>query len=226
MNLIHHKLRSRRGASISFALLLFLVCAVVGSVVLVAGTAAAGRISQAAEADQRYYSVTSAAELLKGQIEGDMNRVVITQEDTTPITDGVLGTTSKGSPQIGGTVITPPLTSITQDAAYHIWKAEKINNKALTLTATEAGTVVNGLAVNINETMEKKSIVDGLLEEWRLTFTLSDTGTQPYKLTMTFQAQVDKDVDYQTAADAEIKTTTQTVTWSLVDIRPVGGAET
>ena len=85
MNLIHHKLRSRRGASISFALLLFLVCAVVGSVVLVAGTAAAGRISQAAEADQRYYSVTSAAELLKGQIEGDMNRVVITQEDTTPI---------------------------------------------------------------------------------------------------------------------------------------------
>ena len=41
MNGIGQKLRSDRGASITFALLLFLVCAVVSSVVIVAGTAAA-----------------------------------------------------------------------------------------------------------------------------------------------------------------------------------------
>ena len=64
MQAIRNKIRSRRGASLTFALLLFLVCAVVGSVVLVAGTAASGRMSQIAEMDQRYYSVNSAARLL------------------------------------------------------------------------------------------------------------------------------------------------------------------
>ena len=38
MSGIRTKLNSQRGASITFALLLFLVCAVVGSVVLTAGT--------------------------------------------------------------------------------------------------------------------------------------------------------------------------------------------
>ena len=47
------------------ALFLFLVCAVVGSVVLTAGTAAAGRRAQIESSDQRYYSVTSAADLVK-----------------------------------------------------------------------------------------------------------------------------------------------------------------
>lgn len=57
------KIRSKTGASITFALLLFLVCAVLGSVVLAAGTAASGRLSEMTEMDQRYYSVTSAADL-------------------------------------------------------------------------------------------------------------------------------------------------------------------
>lgn len=64
MQAIKNKIRSRRGASLTFALLLFLVCAVVGSVVLVAGMAASRRLIQIAEMDQRYYSVNSAARLL------------------------------------------------------------------------------------------------------------------------------------------------------------------
>ena len=58
------KLKSSRGASLMMALLLFLVCAVVGSAVLTAGTAASGRMAKIAESDQRYYSVNSAANLL------------------------------------------------------------------------------------------------------------------------------------------------------------------
>lgn len=64
------KLRSEKGASITFALLLFLVCAVVSIVVVVAGSAAAGRMSQRAETDQRYYAVTSAVELLCNDFKG------------------------------------------------------------------------------------------------------------------------------------------------------------
>lgn len=58
------KLKSSRGASLMMALLLFLTCAVVGSAVLTAGTAASGRMAKIAESDQRYYSVNSAANLL------------------------------------------------------------------------------------------------------------------------------------------------------------------
>lgn len=64
------KLQSQRGASLSIALLLFLVCVVVGTVVLTAGTAAAGRLSELADMDRRYYSVTSAAELLAKELTG------------------------------------------------------------------------------------------------------------------------------------------------------------
>ena len=67
---ISAKLKDQSGASITYALLLFLVCAVVSSVVLAAGTAASGRMSQSVSNDQRYYSVTSAAEFLKKELDG------------------------------------------------------------------------------------------------------------------------------------------------------------
>ena len=70
LNRLRQKLTSQSGASITYALLLFLVCAVVSSVVLAAGTAASGRMSQSVSNDQRYYSVTSAAEFLKKEIDG------------------------------------------------------------------------------------------------------------------------------------------------------------
>lgn len=65
MNVLKRKLNNQKGASITWALLIFLVCAVVGSVVLVAGTVAAGRMSKLAESDRRYYAVTSTAGFLR-----------------------------------------------------------------------------------------------------------------------------------------------------------------
>lgn len=58
-----NKLHSRKGASITFALLAFLVCAVISAVLLASASAAAGRASGLAEMDQRYYAVTSAVQL-------------------------------------------------------------------------------------------------------------------------------------------------------------------
>ena len=82
MQAIKKKLGSQRGASITFALLIFLVCAVVGSVVLTAATAASGRMSRLAEMDQRYYSVTSAADLLAKELSNKKISIVRTQEYT------------------------------------------------------------------------------------------------------------------------------------------------
>lgn len=70
MNGIKRKLKSEKGASLILALLLFLVCAVVGSVVLVAATTSAGRMSEMPKMDRRYYSVVSAAEVVRKVFDG------------------------------------------------------------------------------------------------------------------------------------------------------------
>ena len=80
---VKNKIESGKGASILFALLVLLVCMVVGSVVLTAGTAAAGRLSNTAEADQRYYAVSSAAEVLRDAFDGQ--RIDIRKEKVTTV---------------------------------------------------------------------------------------------------------------------------------------------
>ena len=65
------KLRSREGASLTFALLAFLVCAVISAILLASASAAAGRVSGLADMDQRYYAVTSAAQLFCDELESD-----------------------------------------------------------------------------------------------------------------------------------------------------------
>lgn len=107
-------LRSRTGASITFALLLFLVCAVVGALVLTAGSAAAGRVSNLAKSDQRYYSVSSAAGLLAQELSGKTVKIVQERAVTTDVTTSYkvdLGST--------GSVVTPVGESTTtREASY------------------------------------------------------------------------------------------------------------
>ena len=99
---IKDKLRSQTGASITFALLLFLVCAVLSSVIIVAATAASGRMSKIAETDQRYYAVTSAAELLKNLFKEPHDTVSVVEVIETPYTityrDGVADLPVTGTP--------------------------------------------------------------------------------------------------------------------------------
>lgn len=66
-----NKFRDERGASMSVALLLFLVCAVVASIIIAAGSTAAGRISNLAKSDQLYYSLTSAAQLVRDELDNE-----------------------------------------------------------------------------------------------------------------------------------------------------------
>ena len=54
-----------RGASILIALLFFLVCALVGGVVLTAASVGTGQLVDYEKSQQAYYSTTSAAELLR-----------------------------------------------------------------------------------------------------------------------------------------------------------------
>ena len=95
MNAMKNKIKSPKGASITFALLLFLVCAIISSIVIVAATAVGGRASKMAELDQRYYAVNSAAELLRNVLEEETvtattgTKIVSTVDQTgTTVTEG------------------------------------------------------------------------------------------------------------------------------------------
>ena len=69
LNDIKRKISSQDGASLTWALLLFVICAVVGSVVLTSGTATAGRFSKLSSYDERFYAVTSAVSMLRDILE-------------------------------------------------------------------------------------------------------------------------------------------------------------
>ena len=143
MNRIKRKINSERGASITFALLLFLVCAVLCSVIITAASTASGRMANLAVTDQRYYSVTSAAELFRSLIDGKTVSVVKVEKEqfTTTYNDGEPAGTSTpaavGSPEVyvldgkapPGTALGTPIgtvpvfDSIPEDAAYRVYSA-------------------------------------------------------------------------------------------------------
>ena len=64
-NVAMRKLRSNEGASLMVALLFFVICAALGSIVLTSATVAAGRMTGMKKGNQSFYAVTSAAELFK-----------------------------------------------------------------------------------------------------------------------------------------------------------------
>ena len=70
MKRLAQKLQDRRGASMLMALLLFLVAAMVSAVIIAAAVSARSRVASDRAQQQTYLTVSSAAELLRGSIEG------------------------------------------------------------------------------------------------------------------------------------------------------------
>lgn len=67
---IKSKLQSKRGVSIMLALLLLLVCLLAGVAALTASAANVGRHSYMRDTQQQYLAVSSAARLIKDQLDG------------------------------------------------------------------------------------------------------------------------------------------------------------
>ena len=199
---IKRKLKTQNGASISFALLLFLVCAVLSSAVIVAGTAAAGRLSRLAEADQRYYAVTSAAELLCNDISGKTVTVEYSKET--------------------GTVTPADKTTILSDASEKLVEAlsstdEDAADKVLqrTFQLTPDTNIANAqLACVIKETLQR----DGML-----LFDVSNTSGGSggvYTLRVVFSSKMKR-----SASDSSEDTVKTTVTWKLHSIHKIRNTE-
>ena len=69
MQHLAQKLKSRRGASMLFALLVFFLCLLAGVAALTAAAANVGRYTHLEGEQQQYYSVASALELLQAQLD-------------------------------------------------------------------------------------------------------------------------------------------------------------
>lgn len=216
MNRLKKKIRSQTGASLTFALLLFLVCAVVGSVVLTAGTAAAGRMSEITEMDQRFYSVNSAARLLIELIDDKPVTIVET------IPESGIATYEYGD---GTELNYSSFDSIVKEAAYYyITNAEKdAPGFPLNMTLeTDGEDYKSALKVSITgtiagsdgkvESVDKNKVFPfgtiGLKLE-------NDSETDKYAMDLTFVPDVKKSED-QTV-------TTWKITWYVQDAKTAGG---
>ncbi|WP_108775533.1 hypothetical protein [Lactimicrobium massiliense] len=71
------KLRSESGVSLSVALLFFVVCAALASMILAAAYAASGRVTSRMTLNQDHYAVDSAASLISDELKND---VIVIQE--------------------------------------------------------------------------------------------------------------------------------------------------
>ena len=74
--ILKRKLNNNEGASLMVALLFFVMCATIGSIILAAATASSGRVKNLKADDQAYYVNSSAVNLL-GDILSDSNNAIV-----------------------------------------------------------------------------------------------------------------------------------------------------
>ena len=162
------KLRSGRGASITFALLLFLVCAVIGSVVLAAGTAASGRISELAQADGRYYAVTSAAQLFREELDGQSYTVVRTKTTTTPYHTEYLDTNGEPTGDTSGTPI-EVLNASEEAYSYSITDVSAGDDASVTVDATNSS-LLSDASLELVLGVTAPATLDDIKDTWSQSF--------------------------------------------------------
>ena len=72
MHPLSKKLHSERGLALALSMLYFLVCTMVGIVILTSATTNSGRLTQQKEQQQAYLAASSAAKLLTKGLEGQL----------------------------------------------------------------------------------------------------------------------------------------------------------
>ena len=221
MQAIRNKLNTQKGASITFALLLFLVCAVISSVVIVAATTAAGRMSQLPQMDQRYYAVTSAARLLQSEIDGkkinveyDKNKSESEKKTTVKsITEKDEIIWPKGDEENTHTIIADVSENLVNAIKTGSGSSSDIVERKWNVTVKTAGAAdntVDYLSCNIKANLKSNGL---------LVFTIVD-GTDEingkYKLELTFSSNV-----RERASDSNSAVSDTSVEWNFLSLHKI-----
>ena len=80
MKRLVNKLRSNGGATILFAILVFMLCALVGTAALTAAAANSGRYTHIKAEQQAYLSMASAVNLMRDELVGKTFKAEATKE--------------------------------------------------------------------------------------------------------------------------------------------------
>ena len=222
--MIRAKLKDNTGASITYALLLFLVCAVVGSVVLAAGTAAAGRMSQAVENDQRYYAVTSAVRVLREQLDKRSNTIVFTDKnDDRKVTVNSVPSenyTFANDVYLGS--YPPNPTSMTDYASAVVAGIVDKPTVSISLTLNPGIDGISNLEVlediDLSDPSDPKLYLD--------VFSTAEEDAPKYMLSLTFTASVEDVVKKKKVREGdsfvETNEVTKKISWNYYDVKNVG----
>ena len=216
MRKVQEKLKSDSGVSLMLSLMLFLVCAVIGSAVLVAGTAASGRMAKIAEMDERYYSVNSAASLLIDLLDGKSAKAV-----TVSYSDGTDAPAPKyyekgddGAYAEAATVDSLPLDTLSRIVSAGSF-TEPIK-PTVAFSVSEGEDAEEGIAA---VTVEEEIYPDG-----RLVFAVSRADEDEdarYTVQITFAGEKhesqSKEIDLENGRT--ITTTETSITWKLRDVK-------
>ena len=234
LNRIQKKLRSEKGASITFGLLLFLVCAVLSAVILVSATTASGRVAGIAATDQRYYSVTSACELLKDTLDGksasvieakvgNENKVYVFDAPAYEVNDNDFKFNTE-SQHVGKDVTTDKkFSSIAQAAVYAYSEADWKDGTSVslgnyTLSASGTGSEMTAEAKASMQTNVKAE----LYEDGSIVFDVSkpDKNGKRFSQRMLFSGTaIDKDSTSVTKDSNITVKNARTLTWSFTSVK-------
>lgn len=222
------KLRSKTGASITFALLLFLVCAALSAVVLVAATTASGRMSNLAQTDQRYYSVTSAACAVRDMLGNGTVTVITLQGVAAPLTfnkplnqikntdigmavDNLADNDAAQDPKAkdtGGKMTTSTFSAYLADMCKKAVSENAVQKRTLTLSSDFSGEK-DPLGVTIDAEADAAG---------KVTLMIYNTEGKPYKMMMVFSSKTRTGNPPVTQNEEYVITDASEVSWELSKI--------
>ena len=152
MKAVQRKLQDRSGATLTVALLFFIMCAATGSVILAAATTSTGRLAELQASDQNYYAVVSAAKLLRDEIDGQT--ISVGQKETKIVTTT---RTEKTEKDANGADVTVVEETTKTEYSYSAPKFEHLKD-----TTAGAGITSATEFSKFSDTLDKFYLLDAL----------------------------------------------------------------
>lgn len=241
--LIRAKLGSRKGATILFALFFFIVCAVIGSIVLTAATAAAGRMKDVREINKRYYAVNSAADVLAHELDKPEMKAVIKKEDVQTGAALEAGTFNLSSPEISGALAGILFRNVNPDGSTLLkWKLMHSDDDKDPLNA-RLWKMINYSTADAEVKADDAALPPDTTADQRLTQNIFNRKIQlcstdgKYSLILDCPAHIDRRQSVKTSTSVTVAadgsrvetpttttTTTYTITWSVASVTKGGAA--
>ena len=208
MKRVTEKLKSRAGASLLFAILVFLLCVLAGTAALTAAAANSGRYTHLEAEQQAYLAVSSAAKLFRDEfVNSKYTATVETKKESNPTT----GDKTAGAVKDGKIDAADPAKSPFPDLTIPTYYKDYLDS-AVGVKEGVPGSSVTSAPGEFTVTFEEIEVkVTCEASGYNLTFTFTQGDSYKTELTLVGTANSSAP-DVKTEEDAATNTTTTTTT--------------